>query len=213
MKLLSVHVPKAGGSATRDILKVAYGDRLVLDYDGPSNPARPRNMDPDRYLSGWCPWPNGADCVHGHFAPAKYAIPAGVFVFTILRDPVETMISTYFYWRHNRQNMMPLHEYVVANDLSLEEMARLPILRRLFSRTYFEGFDMGRMDLVGRYPDRRSALEKLQPVIGLSLDPAHVVNVTPVDPERAAAEADAALMGRLRDLLAEDLAFYERWAR
>ena len=72
--LVSVHIPKTGGSSLRrSVLEPFFGDRLLLDYhDAPlSRDAAERN----RKALAWKPSPDlldRYDCVHGHFLATKY---------------------------------------------------------------------------------------------------------------------------------------------
>jgi hypothetical protein len=89
----------------------------------------------------------------------------------------------------------------------------LPLIRFLFSRTYFEGFDMGRFDLIGQYSDRESTLKRLSERIGVPLDCSIAENVTSKTQEMLEAFANQALRRTLEDILAEDIRFFERHAR
>jgi hypothetical protein len=105
-----------------------------------------------------------------------------------------------------------LHEYFRDNGLTVVETARLPLLRWLFSRTYFEGFDMSRFDIVGRHTDRENAIRALSERIGAPLDIAVRENITPESLEYEEARADQALRIQLENILADDIRFYERYA-
>ena len=215
--LVCVHTPKAGGWSLGRLLREHFGPTLVTDYDeNPANPVGPRLLDPARHLAGCRPLPPGARCVHGHFHPGKYDL-GGAFLVTILREPVDNLLSIYFFWkqmpRHDDPLHDPLHDYFLDHDLGIVETARLPLLRRLLSETYYGGFDMRRFDLVGRHDDREATLERLGRHVGATFDVSVWENRTPPSPERQAAAADQALRRRLEALLADDIAFYERHAR
>jgi hypothetical protein len=212
--LFSVHVAKAGGTSTGEALRKAYRDALAPDYqDDPANPISQRVLDPNRYFSRNESLLAGIKCVHGHFHPGKYNIPKDAILFTLLRHPVENILSIYFAWRvMERRPKAALLNYVKENNLNVIETARLPLLRWLFSRTYFEHFDMGRFDTIGRHEDRGRAFAKLSWLIGAPLDVPHV-NQTPPSDERQAAANDRKLRAQLEDILADDIRFYERYAR
>ncbi len=97
--LVSVHIPKTGGTSLLHLLKKKYGKRLRRDY-----PDLPVKLD--RRLKALVSRPPLA--VHGHFPASKYA---GTKI-TFLRDPLERRISSYHYiYRHHEQ-----HGYVANED-------------------------------------------------------------------------------------------------
>ena len=103
--ILSVHIPKTGGTSFRTVLKNVYGSGYLEDYEWLEQ--RPEWMktrfagmsgeDIRNALSG-------IRCIHGHYAPQKYTLlreVPGVDVrfVTWLRDPVERAVSMYHYMR------------------------------------------------------------------------------------------------------------------
>jgi hypothetical protein len=211
-RLFSVHVPKSGGYSTALALRAAYGAAFHWeDKLSPANPTSARILDPARHLSGKAAMPDAVRCVHGHFHPGHFDI-GDAALFTMLRHPVDNILSIYFFW-----TTMPrrpgLHAYFLDQRLSIVETAQLPLLRCLYSRTYFEGFDMGRFDAIRRYEDRPHALASLSQLIGCELDAEIRDNVTADSEAYRNARADQRLRGTLADILRDDLAFYERHAR
>lgn len=214
MRLFSVHVAKAGGTALGRAFGHAFGTGLVTDYaDDPANPLSRRHLDPERHLCGRHKAPDHARCVHGHYHPAKYALDADDYLFTLLREPVDNIISIYFFWKSLPRSDSPLHCYFLDNKPSLLETARLPLLRRLFCRTYFGGFDMARFNLVGRHDARTDTLARLGSDIGIPVDGGARVNETPPSPERVEVETDTRLHRLLQDVLSDDIRFYETHTR
>lgn len=212
--LISVHVAKAGGSTMLRLLRVAYGDSFMPDYsDDPANPLGQRTLDPNRYLLRNEVFPADVSCIHGHFHPGKYDIKDGTVLSTILRHPVDNIISIFFFWKTLAKQGNALHDYFIDNQLTIQEMAKLPILRNLFSKTYFEGFDMGRFDLIGRHDNRETALKQLSALIGTALDSTIHENITEASAERMELESDPSFRRELEDILTNDIKFYERYAR
>lgn len=211
--LISVHVPKAGGTSIGRALENAFGGGFLRDYlDDPARPLSPRQLDPIRYVARQEPLPNGVSCVHGHFHPGKYKVDADNILFTMLRHPVDNIISIYFFWKGFAPERHTLHEYVIKHKLTLLEMAQLPILRDLFSQTYFGGFEMRQFHVIGRHEAREPALLKLSKLVGLTIDHSIRENATPRSAEREEVEGDRDLRHRLTDILAGDIKFYERYA-
>lgn len=211
--LVSVHAPKAGGTSVGQMLARYFGTGFIADYtENPADPSSPRALDPVGYLSRKTTLPPKAACIHGHFHPGKYEL-GDAFLFTILREPVDNIISIYFYWKRMPRRADALHRYFIDRELSILEMARLPTIQWLYSRTYFGGFDMGRFDLIGRHDQREAALGRLAESIDARFDTSIKERVGPTTEERQRMEADPALRRGLEDILADDIRFYEQHTR
>lgn len=218
LDMISVHVPKCAGTSFFLALAAAYGrDAILRDYgDRPLDPAAPMNLDPEGWLAA-CD-ARGADglagmrVVHGHFHPHKYrTLPARLRI-TFLRDPVERLISHYAFWRHMPASGHALHAYVLEQNLTLDAFARLPFMRRFFTGVFFRDVDLDGFDFVGFQDRARADVERLSKLAGVPLAlPSSNANPEPsyrqmVDELRA----EDGRLDRLRDLLADDIAFYEK---
>lgn len=215
--IISIHTPKAGGTTMLAAWKKAYGeDRVLMDYDDPpANPSASFIIDP----IGWAERrptvpPLDIDVIHGHFKPEKYDLFGNAFRCTMLRHPVDNLISIYLYWR--KLPLQPfanaLHGYFLKNNLSIIDLARLPIMQNLYSHAYFGGWDMRRLNFVGAHETRTEDLQRLSDMIGVTLDSGLHLNTTEAagdNLERNTILSDQLLLGRLRDLLGEDIKFYE----
>jgi len=209
MKIISVHAPKAGGTSILKALSNAFGDKFEADNsDDPADPRSQRNIDPDSYFSRRRTLRHGIRCLHGHFHPGQFDL-AGAYLFTLLRHPVENIISIYYFWKELPPQGQPLHDYFLSRELDIFEMASLPLLKRLYSQTYFGSFDMSRFDLIGRHDRRGEALRKLGTDTGAPIDASLRVNVTRPSPEREALMADSTAIRRLGAILQDDIRFYE----
>ena len=212
--LISVHVAKAGGTSVAHMLKEAYGEGFFSTYrDNPADPLSQRVLDPCKYFSRREKMPIGINCVHGHFHPGKFDLTQDLVLFTLLRHPVDNILSIYFYWNTLKDRSDGLHDYFCHNNLTIMETAQLPLLRWLYSRTYFENFDMRRFDVIGRHEDRENILKKLSERIETPLNIFARENLTPESQERREALEDRALRNQLENLLVEDIRFYERHTR
>lgn len=207
---IGVHFPKAGGTSLYTALARHFGPRLVLDNaEDPALADSPRQLEPDDYLRRRTVLDHDTACVFGHFHPAKYADVPNALRFTVLREPVENLISIYFYFRHSAPTAA-LHRYVVESGMGLERFARMPIMRWLMSRTYFGGVDMTTFDIIGRHEERASANARICEALGMPPFGDVHENQTPKDPERAALGDE--LRSSLRAILADDVEFYARWS-
>ena len=201
LELVSIHVPKAAGTSLTRALQRHFGPTLLLDYG--RNPFQ--SPEPAPVKAG-----PEVRAVHGHFHAGRYTSARKAFSFTFLREPVDNLISIYFYWKSLPAAPMALHQRFQAERPSLLEFARYPAVSEL-GRLFFGGFDMARLDFIGFYETRTADLTALTRLTSIDFDPLLRVNRTnPLfDQAREAVKADATLMGELRGLLAEDVAFYE----
>ena len=213
MPLVSVHVPKAGGTSTGSLLgKMFPGDELLLDYaDDPAQPLSPRQLDPARYLQMRVPLPPQVRAVHGHFHPAKYLDVPDARWFTVLRRPPELLISIYWFFESEDLGEAPLYRYFIEESLSVEDLARLPILNTLLSETYFGGVDMNRFDVIACHERRADALRRLSELAERPLPEDEHLRKTPGRKYIDEMLNDDALIRRLESILAQDMKFYERW--
>lgn len=210
-RYVGVHFPKAGGNSLLVALRERFGEKLALDYaDAPALPEGARHLDPDGHFAKPPPALSEGWCAFGHFHPAKYdGLDAVRFV--TLRHPVATMFSIYFYWRS-----VPLggslHQYFMREQLDVIGLARLPLLRWLMTRSYFENYNMRDFDFIGRHEAREATNARLASLLSLQpFDESHV-NKTADDPLRQELENDPRTLFALTDLLRDDIAFYETHA-
>jgi hypothetical protein len=90
--LISLHIPKCGGQSVRRVLKNRFGDNFYLHY------FQKRNAMPEKYEL------EPGICIHGHFNKTKgFGVddyyPGVEQIITFLRDPLEIVISNYFFWK------------------------------------------------------------------------------------------------------------------
>ncbi len=154
--------------------------------------------------------PEGIDLVHGHFRPGRYEAVQPAFRFTFLREPVDLLLSFYFFWRTLPYEGQALHRRFLDEQPTLEAFATWDPIRRLSSDTFFGGYDMGRFDFIGFHETRAEDMLRLNVLAGLELEPERRDNVTQAgNEERAAVRADARRMAALADLLIDDVRFYD----
>lgn len=216
MALISVHFPKAGGSALRHVLADAIGEsRLLADYsDDPADPANPRWIHPDWYMAHRPTSIAPFAAVHGHFPIVKYDLIGDALRVVLLREPVENVISIYYFWKHLAEQPYEGHgvfNFFKTRGLTLLETAAIPALRRLMSQTYFGDYDMGRFDVIGDFAKRAEYLAAVSRRLSIKLGSDIADNVTPYSRERQEVLADRRMIDRLRDLLLDDVRFYERY--
>ncbi len=108
--LISLHLPKTAGASFAKTLQDWFGSALLMDYDDiPLNtPVFQRKRmalnaaiqtadNVDNY--------SAVECIHGHFLAVKYGLLAerrNVTFVTWMRDPVERVLSHYYFLMENR---------------------------------------------------------------------------------------------------------------
>ena len=203
LELIYVHFPKAAGSSLIHALRSHYGDALLADY---------AHHPPGDYSQHPAYVPEGVRAVCGHFHADRYAGHRSAKRFTFLREPVDNLISIYYFWLTFPSIGYAAHDRFLAERPTIFEMAEYPELRHLASRAYFGGVDLGTLDFVGFFDRRTEGLAKLSDLIGIQLNAELHVNRTNDEFDRAREElkADQAAMKRLRETLSDDVAFYDR---
>jgi hypothetical protein len=113
LQLVYLHIPKTAGSSVRDLFQKKYWKRHVLFVDGYS---------PDSFIAEHVVGKNlhKKKLIFGHFdiGISKH-LESDVQFMTILRDPIERVISHYYYVLRMKGHY--LHKYVIDNNLSLKE--------------------------------------------------------------------------------------------
>ena len=216
--LVSVHFPKASGTSLRSELFTAFGEANVFcDYaSDPVDPDCDFYRDRDRFmrtrLRDLLPY----KAVHGHLPIIKYDLLPAAYRVVMLREPVENLISIYCFWRSLFDTPLAGHsiyQYAKAQRLSLLELAEIPRLRWLMSRSYFGGFDMRRFDIIGSYDKRIEFFTRISTAIGKTLHVDTRENATAASEERNNVACDTKLIARLRYLLQDDIRLYELHTR
>lgn len=217
MGVISIHVPKTGGTSIRRAIEqssicgdcvFSYDDDPV-DRDSPTRRGLSSARIEAEHMIG-----NSPTVVHGHFRAAKFLDATGserFDFFAMLREPVSWIVSLHEYWSHLAD--MGHGGHTIFQEFSetrpsVVELAKIPEIRWIFSRSYFEGCDREDFTFVGtqeRWDESRRALSILT---GAELEPM-AVNVTP----RSRQSLPVSLPERieLRRLLAEQIDFYREW--
>jgi hypothetical protein len=203
LEIVYVHFPKAAGTSLVHSLRSHYGESLVADnthlppYDWSHDPA---------HVAG------GVRAVFGHFHADRYAMYREAFRFTFLREPVDNLISIFYFWRTFPPSGYAAHERFLSEKPTIFAFATYPEIQRLASQCYFGGVDMDGLDFVGFFEHRTGDMLRLSTRLGFHVSPDVVINRTSPEfaDERADLKANDRAMAKLRDLLADDVAFYER---
>jgi len=219
LDMIYVHVPKTGGTAIRQALAAQLGEQLLQDYgDSPGDPSSYMNLDPEGFLRlDHLGKLQGKRAVFGHFWLNKYKDAQAKLRATVLREPVERVISLYHFWQTTSLPHNAVWRLFRERRLTLLEFARLPAMRGNLSAYFFRDVDMREFDYVGDHADLERDWDRVTARLGLAI-PRTIANRTsdaaPDYARQAAAVlADASLVDQLRAALDDDIRFYERWTR
>lgn len=112
--IISLHLPKTAGTSFASTLEQHFEKEFLKDSaDLPMNtPQYERNKA--ALQASLCNAESdfsGIECIHGHFLPIKYLLLANkrkmTFV-TWMRNPVERVLSHYFYWKRSSDILIPI---------------------------------------------------------------------------------------------------------
>lgn len=211
--IVSVHFPKAAGSSLAEDFQTHFGDGLLRDYQtDPLDPLHARNIVPHLYPLEPGEIPGSVRAIHGHFHPNKYLNLKNAYRLTFLREPVDNLISIYYYWRELQITAHAVYQLFKKVSPDIVEFAEFPALKRLMSQTYFGDVALDEFDFIGFHDRRAADLANLSDRLGISLAAEIHANRTS-DAQRESRDtimADRKVLDRLRLSLADDCAFYDR---
>lgn len=124
--LVFVHLIKAAGTTLEMILKRQYGDSAAIEFGAPQEVVKKLND-----YDGWPEEQKSEIAVfmgHIHFKD-RDKLPHPSTWITILREPVDRIMSDYYYIRTHPEH--EFHDHVLSQNLSLTEFLRSGIYRSL----------------------------------------------------------------------------------
>lgn len=210
LQLISIHIPKTAGTSFRNTLRAVYGAKAVIRLDI-GLIWQETMIDEAVYTEAEIP--RGVAVVHGHFSYAalrdRFPVDTGIPVITWLRDPVERVISNYFYLA--KRLAEELNEEARGLNIlsrmqrSLTEYARCEAARNRMSK-FLSGISLEELRFAGLVEHYDEDLSRLAGIMGWTDVPAFNHNQTGRDTSLVSDEEIA----EIRALNAEDVALYER---
>ncbi|WP_169334103.1 sulfotransferase family 2 domain-containing protein [Psychroflexus tropicus] len=154
-------MPKAGGTSFKFFLKENFRDQLYLDYTDYPDHLNEKQINDKLKKYNNCFYNlkpyyfnlKNKSIFHGHFLAAKYkcylAKENACFI-TWLRDPIERLVSHYYYWlkTYNKERSLALHKRVVEEKWSLEKFCFSKEMKNLYSKFLID-FDIKNFDFIG----------------------------------------------------------------
>jgi hypothetical protein len=215
-----IHLPKTAGMSILQFLRTTLGEVNVLNIH---STGAYRHV-PLEYLSA------RYRALAGHFEVSRISrwMFENVFMFTFLRDPVDRLLSNYYYHRNVQQERVT-DEMTRAQQLDLLSLLRECNLSRLSIWSNWQTFALSgleesefapgnilepakrtleKLDFVGFYESLREDVRQLSEICGWDSSlPLPTVNVTPRRSSQT--ELDAETLDLIRRLNQDDIKLYE----
>ena len=149
LELISVHIPKCGGTTFSNVLYRIYGDKFAHI----TNISQLKDINQD------------IRCIHGHylFDPEWLKIYPNAKICTWIRNPVDRIVSYYVHlktWKGPAEHITELHDRV-RNGLSIFDFAE--INNNMFA--YIEKIALNDIDFIGNISNYRSNVSKLSKIM------------------------------------------------
>ncbi|NEP44078.1 MAG: sulfotransferase family protein, partial [Okeania sp. SIO2H7] len=154
IEIISVHVPKTGGTTFKKVLKQVYQDEEIF-FDYPhKGPIRNKLLTSDRSLTR---------VIHGHFPGNKYdyKYPHARKIIW-LRNPINRLISHYFFWKSWQVLTFP-QETIEEDELArVVEFAERPEVRNILAANFLQNQSLTDFYFVGIQEFFREDLVQLE---------------------------------------------------
>ena len=208
VELVSLHIPKTAGTSFRHILYQVYGEKRVTRLDMPLQKG-------GLYINGLevasQTLPVRTRVIHGHFTPATLfkAFPKvkEVPLITWVRDPVERVISNYYYLEKRLREELDEEgknlDILSKMQRSLGEYASHEVNRNRMSK-FIGSTPLERFDFIGVVERMESDLERLSQLLSWKDHSAVRHNTTGTK-----RTVDPRVRERIRDLNLEDVRIYD----
>ncbi len=168
MKIISCHIPKCAGFSFQKQLTHLFGKRVFWDYNHTDRPDyEPKPPSPHLLAQLRT---NKTTVIHGHFFMSKYHNIPGLQRCCWFRDPIDRLLSHYYYWLKgpdmDHPNCKKLHE----EGLSVVEFAKIPELRNIYTR-FLDGSPLSELSWVGLVEDYQASLDLFYAMYAVGRNP------------------------------------------
>ena len=153
-KIISIHIPKTGGTTFKNLLKNEFENIKVLG-------TRPLFARCSKERINLIDVNNIKEkVIHGHIIMNQLSYQKTNFYLTWLRDPVERVISHYYYWKNKPDtNIHPIEYRIKYENLSLVDFSNISCMQNI--QSYFIGEDIKLFNFVGLIEYYKESIELL----------------------------------------------------
>jgi sulfotransferase famil protein len=215
-----MHIPKTGGNTFRAHLRDVFDDDICFVY-----------MSQWQFVDAGTPTPmmrlyrrlralksglrdrsrlRPTDrCIHGHFRAESYLarFPDSLAI-TWVRDPVERLLSQYYYWKRRPFRGHSVCNLLIRDKLSPLEFAEIEIMRNLQCR-YFNTKAVQDFKLVGITEQFDACVDGFYGLVGVQPKHGEARNRNP-HKSTARYEIDPAVRARIAALNSQDCKLYDQ---
>lgn len=215
VELLSVHIPKTGGTAFRTVLETVYGAASIHTVYPTASDLPSDETEDERWLAD-----SVALCrrrvdvprvVHGHYLLTCYAerFPRAIKI-AWLRHPVDRILSFYYMWREMElwPTAPPLQREVREGHLDLLEFGRSPGMRDVVTRRFLGDPQGSGLAFIGIQERFDEDLDRLASMLGWPSLTAPRSNVNQSQEYASRSVADD-LRSEIASLNPADMSLYE----
>lgn len=228
--IVFTHVVKGGGNSVKAALKQHFepDEILIDDANMVHDPLSDFNVRFDKYRNKYSD-KNKKDqlaryrMISGHFNAIPYFGINGAIFVTMLRHPVDRLVSNFFFWKGT--GPMPVSDHVqygqgliqnsmLKENLGILEFAQFDLMRNIYTKGHFREIDMTKYSFVGNFSSFDIEMRRLTALLGVDLEIQHK-NINPYsnyDEEKYEIKQNKSIMAQLQDLLSDDIEFFERFA-
>lgn len=183
LELLSFHIPKSAGTSFRNMLRDVYGAEAVLRFDTPLRGGGKFLVEQQPFTGRTLP--NRVRVLHGHFSWQHLnnilELPPDIPKITWLRDPVERVVSNYFYLSKRLREILDEEgrgvDILNKMERSLTEYAQAAINQNRMSK-FLEGLDLKDFRFVGILELMDEDLQLMADAMGWTIQEAYQHNAT-----------------------------------
>ena len=210
VEIISIHIPKTAGQSFQKILQEIYGEKL--DSRHGRKEFFPKKIRPRKLLKTI---PIGVTALHGHlfyWHVQPLHLRHHAKVITWQRDPVERMISNYYYLM-KQVRKKPQHPNADKINYSLIDYAKIDVVQNRMHR-YLEGISLTDLFFCGFTETFSEDLNRLSELLGWPCIPkTERVNDGSQyknNPDCTTKEVTNEMRAKIRDLNKLDMELYER---